>query len=127
MTLEKIFSWDISHTDCLIIYYDCDTERVKIISHYTFDEGFNDLSTESVPLGFQQLVHANPDEAIPSDNVDISSSDLDFFVYPFTNKQIVDVPVLPNNKDFHFGLELCNDNLYDRVYIEKNQEQVYCW
>ena len=73
------------------MYYDWDTERVKITSHCKFDEDFNDLPTESVPLGFQQLVQANRDEPIPADDVDISSSDLDFFVYPFANKQIIDV------------------------------------
>ena len=49
----------VPHTDHLIMYYNCDTERVKITSHCTFDEGFNDLRTKSVPLSFQQLIRAN--------------------------------------------------------------------
>ena len=55
------------------MYYDCDTERVKITFHCKFDEGFNDLPTESVPLGFQQLVQTNRDKPIPADDVYISS------------------------------------------------------
>ena len=51
------------------MYYDCESERVKITSHCKFDEGFNDLPIEYVPLGFQQLVRANRDEPIPEDNV----------------------------------------------------------
>ena len=101
------------------MYYDCESERVKITSHCKFDEGFNDLPIESVPLGFQQLVRANRDEPIPADDVDISSSDLDFFVYPFADKQIIDVPIQSHNKDKRFGFQLRDDDLYDRVYIEE--------
>ena len=43
---------------------------------------------------------------IPADEADISSSDLDFFVYSFADKQIIDVPVQSNNKDKQFGLQL---------------------
>ena len=101
---KGIFLGYIPHTDCLILYYDCYNENIKITSHCKFDEGFNDLPTESVPLGFQQLIRANWGEPIPADDVDISSSDLDFFVYHFINKQIIDVPVQSNNKDTQFAL-----------------------
>ena len=110
---KGIFLGYIPHTDQLILWYDCETERVKIASHCKFDEGFNDLPIESVPLGFQQLVHANRDEPILADDVDISSSNLDFFVYPFADKQIIDIPVQSNNKDKQFGLQLRDDDLYD--------------
>ena len=108
------------------MYYDCELERVKITSHCKFDEGFNTLSIESVPFGFQQLVRANWDEPIPADDVDISSSDLDFFVYPFADKEIIDVPFQSNNKDKQFRLQLQDDDLYDCFYIEeiKNKSTV---
>ena len=77
------------------------------------------MSTESVPLGFQQLIQANHDESLPPDDVNITSSDLEFFVYPFADKEIIDVPVLPNDKNEQFGLHLCDKDLYDRDYIEK--------
>lgn len=113
MFLKGIFLGYVPHIDHLILYYDCDSERVKITSHCEFDEGFNDLPTESVPLGFQQLIRVNCNESIPADEIDISSSDLDFFVYPFADKEITDVHVLPDNKDKHFGFTLRNDDLYD--------------
>ena len=123
---KGIFLGYVPHTDRLIMYYDCESERVKITSYCKFDEGFNDLPIESVPLGFQQLVRANRDEPISSDDVDISSSDLDFFVYPFADKQIINVPIQSNNKDKQFGLQLQDDDLYDPVYIEeiKNKSSV---
>ena len=116
----------VPHTERLIMYYNCESEQVKITSHCKFDEGFNDLPIKSVPLGFQQLVHVNQDEPIPADDVDISSSDLDFSVYSFDDKQIIEVPVQSNNKDKLFGLQLQDDDLYDRVYIEeiKNKSTV---
>ena len=105
------------------MYYNCNTERIKITSRCKFDEDFNDLPTESVPLDFQQLIWANQDEPIPADDVDTSSSDLGFFVYSFANKEIIDVPVQSNNKDKQFGLKLCNDDLYNRVYIEEIKDK----
>ena len=56
---KGIFLGYVPHTDQLILYYDCKFERVKITSHRKFDKGLNDLPTESVPLGFQQLIHEN--------------------------------------------------------------------
>ena len=56
---KGIFLGYVPHTDRLIMYYDCESERVKITSHCKFDEDSNDLPIESVPLGFQQLVRAN--------------------------------------------------------------------
>ena len=46
-----------------------------------------------------------------------------FFVYPFADKQIIDVPVLPNNKDSQFGLQLWDDDLYSHVYIEEIKDK----
>ena len=91
--------------------------------HWNFCGGFNDLPTELVPLGFQQLIQVNGDESLPPDKVDITSSDLEFFVYPFADKEIIDVPVLTNDKNEQFGLQLCNNNLYDRIYIKKIEKK----
>ena len=91
--------------------------------HCKFDESFNNFPTGLVPLGFQQLIWANCDESFPPDDVDITSSDLEFFVYPFADKEIIDVPVLPNDKNDQFGLHLRDDNHYDRVYIENIEKK----
>ena len=60
-----VFLGYVPHTDRLIIYYNCESECVKITSYCKFDEGFNDLPTESVPLGFQKLICENQDEKLP--------------------------------------------------------------
>ena len=61
----------------MILWYDCETEMVKIASHCKFDEGFNDLPIESVPIGFQQLIRINQNQRLPEDQNEIDSSDLD--------------------------------------------------
>ena len=120
---KGIFLGYVLHTDRLIIYYDCESEQVKITSHCKFDEGFNDLPIESVPLGFQQLIWENRDEKIPIDSTDITSSDLDFFIYPFEYKEITEIPVLPHETDDHFGFKLKNDELYGHVYVDKIKDK----
>ena len=88
----------ISHTDCLILWYDCETERVKIASHCKFDEGFNDMPIESVPIGFQQLIQINQNEHLPEDDIEINTKDLDFFLFIRSlRKKNIKVPVIANN------------------------------
>ena len=64
-----------------------------------FDEGFNNLPLDELPLGAARYVRLNHGIRPPADPAPLSSSDLKFFVYPFTNKQIATIPVLPNDKD----------------------------
>ena len=83
---KGIFLGYVPYTDLLILYYDCESEHVKITLHCKFDEGFNDVPTESIPLGFQQLIQASQDLHLPQNSSKIASTDLYFFVYPFANK-----------------------------------------
>ena len=64
---KGIFLSYVLHTDHLKLYYDCESEHVKIIFCCKFDKGFYYLPTESVPLGFQQLIWSNHDQPIPPD------------------------------------------------------------
>ena len=81
----------------MILWYDCETERVKIASHCKFDEGFNDLPIESVPIGFQQRIRINQNQRLPEDATEIDTKDLDFFVYPFSKKETIKIPVIAND------------------------------
>ena len=105
----------------MILWYDCETERVKIALHCKFDEGFNDLPIESVPIGFQQLIRINQNQRLPEDPTEIDTTDLDFFVYPFFKKETLKVPVIVNDRNKQFGLKLQNDNFMGQTYIEKLQ------
>ena len=97
---KDIFLGYIPHSDQLIFWYDCETERVKIASHCKFDEGFNDMPIESVPTDFQQLVCINQNERLSEDNTEIDTKNLDYFVSLFFfKKETIKVPVITNNYD----------------------------
>ena len=90
---------------------------VKIAPHCKFDEDFNDLSIESVPIGFQQLIWINQNQRLPEDATETDTTDLDFFVYPFSKKETIKVPVIVNDWDKQFGLKLWNDDFMGCTYI----------
>lgn len=116
---KGIFLGFIPHTDRQILFWDCESHRVKVAIHCKFDEGMNDFPSDQLPLGFQQLTRVNSDEYLPCDTKKIGASNLDFFVYPFAHKEISTSPVLPTDKDKTYGLNLANDELSGRVYIRK--------
>ena len=55
---------------------------------------------------------------------ELSSSDLEFFVYPFSAKENAVVPVLPNTLDPSFGFELKYCKLSGCTYIKDVNDTV---
>ena len=51
-----VFLGYLPHTIRNIIYYDLESERVKIATHCVFDEGFNDVPMESLPPNVKHLI-----------------------------------------------------------------------
>ena len=94
---------------------------MEIASHCKFDEGFNDMPIESVPIGLQQLIQIYQNERLPEDTTEIDTKDLDFFVYPFSKKETIKVSVIINDRDKQFVLKLCNDDFMGCTYIKKLQ------
>ena len=87
-----------------------------------FDEGFNDLPLGELPLGAAQYVRLNHGIRPPPDSTPLTSTDLQFFVYPFTNRQFATIPVLWTDKDKLFGLTLGDDDLMHRTYVRNIKE-----
>ena len=112
-----IFLGYMPHTSRVILWYDEGTSKVKIATHAKFDEGFNDLPADTLPPNCQQLLRRNG-TAIPIDKKEISSSDLEFFIYPFSEKENATISVLPNNADESFGFKLRDDELYGRTFVQ---------
>ena len=52
---KGIFLGFVPKTTRNIIWYDVETERVKIASHAKFDEGMNDLPIDQIPPNVQHL------------------------------------------------------------------------
>ena len=59
---------------------------------------------------------------MPADDNEIKMSDLEFFVYPFANKETATVTVQPNAKEDSFWSDLRDDELYGQAYIEDLQD-----
>ena len=114
---KGIFLGYVLHTSRLILWYDEGSSRVKIATHAKFDEGFNDLPADTLPPNCQQILRRNGTK-MPIDKNEISSSQLAFFIYPFSEKETVTVPVLPHNKDESFGFKLRDDELFGRTFVE---------
>ena len=115
---KRIFYGYVPHTDRLFLWWDVETERLRVATHCKFDEGYNDLPTDELPPRFQQILCMNNDEQTPADKQELSSSDnLQFYLYPFANTEIATILVLPGKKNDNFGLSLQNDYLTGRVYV----------
>ena len=52
-------SCDLKETDKLFVWYDENSERVKIATHAKFDNGFNDLPINNLPPNCQQILQLN--------------------------------------------------------------------
>ena len=63
-------------------------------------------------------------ERIPIDQYELAASDLDFFVYPFADKEDVTLTVNPKAKDDSFGFQFASDNLTGRTYVKEVTDSV---
>ena len=94
------------------------SKRVKFAAYTKFNEGFNNLPADDLPPNCQQILRCNG-SPILIDATETSIDDIKFFVYPFADKEMVKVPILPSTKDSLFGLKLQFDDLYGRTYIKE--------
>ena len=101
-----------------IIWFDLETERVKIARHCLYDEGFNDLPTGSEPPNAQYLIRVNNGERPKKDRTSIDSNDLQFYVCPYADCETVKVKIPKSNTSTTFGFSLAADELYNRVYVK---------
>ena len=113
---QGIFLGYIPHTDCLILYYNEGSCQLKISTHAKFDEGFNDLPVDNLPLNSQQILCLNS-TCVPADTKELDSSDLEFF-HPFSYKETAFIPVLPNTTNFLFGFDLVDCDISGHTYIK---------
>ena len=94
------------------------SELVKFATRAKFDEGFNDLPADNLPPNCQQILCRNK-SPVPIDTTETSTDDLKFFVYPFSDKETIKVPILPSTKDSLFGLKLQDDDTFGCTYIKE--------
>lgn len=56
---QRIFVGYVPHTDHLILWYDEGSSQVKISTQAKFEEGFNNLPVDNLPLNYQQILQMN--------------------------------------------------------------------
>ena len=75
------------------------------------------MPVDNLPLNSQKVICLNG-TCIPTDKTELTLSDLEFFVYPFSDKETTVIPVLPNTSDTSFGFDLKDYKLSGCMYIK---------
>ena len=115
---KVIFLGYAPHTTRNIIWYNVESQQCKIAVHCVFDEGFNNVPIESICPNAQHLLRvANGKDLTEIKGSVDAVSDLEFYIYLFSEKQSTVVHVLPTEDDPTFGYEMKTDKLHKRVYI----------
>ena len=115
---QGIFLIHVLHTNHLIFYFEENSGWVKIATHAKFNNSFNYLSVDNLPLNFQQILHLNG-TCIPPDNHALNLSDLEFFIYPFSDKETTIILVHPSTAYASFGFDLKDYELFGCIYIKE--------
>ena len=87
-----------------ILWYDVDTHKFKIATHAWFDEGFNDLPMDQVPLNGQHLMRTDEETSFPAETSI-------HFVTPFQDLQLVKLSFTAKDDDPEFGFRFADCHL----------------
>ena len=89
-----------------------------------FDEGFNDVPIESLCPNAQHLLRiANGNNLTEIQGSVDAASELEFYIYTFSEKQTTVVHVSLTEEDPTFGFEIETDELHKRVYISDTSKK----
>ena len=113
----------IPHTDQFVIYCDEGTSQVKISTHAKFNEGFNYLPVDNLPLNYQQILYLN-DTRVSPDKSELQSSDLEFFVYHFSEKRNCNYSCPSQHNRCIFWFNLKDYKLSSCTYVQDVDDMV---
>ena len=113
---KGIFLGYLPQTTKNILWYDIETDCVKIASHARFDEGMNDLPIDAIPPNIIHLQRSENGSPIPPDDSEIEDIDLNFHISPFQDIMTKEIHV--KCKSPTFGLQLDQDELNGRVFLK---------
>jgi 3-hydroxymyristoyl/3-hydroxydecanoyl-(acyl carrier protein) dehydratase len=112
---KGIFLGFLPNTTKLIMYYNVNTKRVKKALHVRFDEGMDDLPSDSIPPNVVHLQQTQDGDPISPDTITTSIDDFNFYTYPFANVINTVINISCNHPTF--GLEFDQDSVIGRTYI----------
>ena len=112
---KGIFLGFVENATKNIYWYDVSSNKVKIASHFRFDDGMNELPTAEIPPNVAHLQRVQKGESIPMDSFDTTSEEFDFLVSPFVTTTTLDIPVYCHHPTF--GITLADDDVNGRVHV----------
>ena len=98
-----------------VLWYDLETNQVKLGSHVRFDEGMNDLPIENIPPNVQQLQRSDDGIRPIPDHEELDLEGIVFYDTPFTSTITKTMVIDPSS---HHGLTLSTDLLSKRAYVQ---------
>jgi hypothetical protein len=116
---KGIFLGFIPNTTKNILWYDIESQKVKIAKHARFDEGMNDLPFDAIPPNVQHLQRSQQGATFPSEEQETSVEEFTAYVNPFCHTFNRTLRVTPTNSSTTFGLSLKDDEINHRVFVDK--------
>lgn len=114
---KGIFLGFIPKTTKNILWYDCETNRVKLARHAKFDEGMNDLPLPTIPPNVVHLQRTQDGLPFPTEPESTSIPEQLFHDSPF--HYTIDKTVIVRCSHPTFGFLLDTDTLNNRTFISK--------
>lgn len=97
--LVRKFPWQCSSYHTNIIWYDVESQQCKITGHCVLDEGFNNFPAESLCLNAQHLLCLSNSPNLKEIKGPVNeSSELELYIYQFSEKQTSVVNFLPTKQ-----------------------------
>ena len=112
---KEIFLGFLPDTTKNILWYDAETDKIKIASHVRFDEGMNDLPVASVPPNVQHLQRIRNNFPIPAYTAYTSLAEFTFTGNPFS--QTLTKPLCVRCNHPTFGLRIALDVHNNRAFV----------
>jgi hypothetical protein len=110
-----IFLGFLPNTTKNILWFDPETNRVKIAFHVRFDEGMNDLPLADLPPNVQHLQRVQDGLSVPAESDDVAIPPFGLTSKPFLHE--VDETLKVSCDMPHFGFHLSTDTATQRVFI----------
>jgi hypothetical protein len=112
---KGIFIGFVPNTTQNILWYDVDSQLVKIAKHVQFDEGMNDLPIDSIPPNVQYLLRVQEGQPFPAEPHHTDAIQFTLTNNPF--ETVITKTFTVRCKQQNFGLSLATDILYHRAYV----------
>ena len=112
---KGIFLGFLPNTTRNIVWYDVETEKVKIAKHARFDEGMNDLPTDQIPPNVIHLQRTQDGQPFPPEPTESSVEEFHFTTNPFSHT--FSKPLRVRCTSPTFGMTVKADMLNNRAYV----------